>query len=80
MEWDFRLKQKQDTTRYAINKTNRHNSHVARVPASSSVKRAVRYIFGASILPILSQFIIMLKKDRLQRHKHNLLVVTHISS
>jgi len=50
MKWDSRLKQKQDTTRYAINKTNRRNSHVARVPASSSVKRAVRYIFGTSIL------------------------------
>ena len=50
MKWDSRPKQKQDTTRYAINKTNRYNSHVARVPASSSVKGAVRYIFGASIL------------------------------
>ena len=50
MKWDSRLKQKQDTTRYAIDRTNRCNSHVARVPASSSVKRAVRYIFGTSIL------------------------------
>ena len=52
MKWDSRPKQKQDTTRYAIliNKTNRHNSLVARVPASSSVKGGVRYIFGATIL------------------------------
>ena len=50
MKWDSRLKQKQDTTRHTINKTNRHNSHVTRVPASSSVKRAVIYGFGASIL------------------------------
>ena len=54
MKLDSRLKQKQDTTRYTINKTNRRNSHVARVPASSSVKRAVRYIFGA---PVLTNFI-----------------------
>ena len=55
MKWDSRPKQKQDTrhtTRYAIliNKTNRHNSLVARVPASSSVKGGVRYLFGATIL------------------------------
>ena len=50
MKWDSGLKQKQDTTRYAINKTNRRNSHVARVPTSGSVKRALRYIFGTSIL------------------------------
>ena len=53
MKWDSRPKQKQNTTRYAIliNKTNRHNSHVARVLAYSSVKGAVRCIFGTSILP-----------------------------
>ena len=52
MKWDSRPKQKQETTRYAIliNKTNRHNSLVARVPASSSVKGGVGYIFGATIL------------------------------
>ena len=53
MKWESRPKQKQDTTRYAIKK-NKHNSHVARVPASSLVKRAVRYIFGA---PFLTNFI-----------------------
>ena len=55
MKWDSRPKQKQDTrhtTRYAIliNKTNRHNSLVARVSASSSVNGGVRYTFGATIL------------------------------
>ena len=52
MKWDCRPKQKQDTTRYAIliNKTNRHNSLVARVSASSSVNGGVRYTFGATIL------------------------------
>ena len=44
------------------NKTNRHNSHVARVPASSSVKRAVRYIFGASILTNLITVYLYVKK------------------
>ena len=85
MKWDSQPKQKQDmrhTTRYAIliNETNRHNSLVARVPASSSVKGGVRYLFGATILTNLSQSIFMLKKDRLQMRKHNLYVVTHISS
>ena len=53
MKWDSRPKQKQNTTRYAIliNKTNRQNLHVVRVRASSSVKGAVRCIFGASTLP-----------------------------
>ena len=52
MKWDSRPKQKQETTRYAIliNKTNRHNSLIAGVPASRSVKGGVRYIFGATIL------------------------------
>ena len=78
---DTRPKQKQDTTRYAIliNKTNRHNSHVSRVPASSSVKEAVRYIFGASILPNFITVYLYVKKDYLQ-HKHSLHVVAHISS
>ena len=80
MKWDSRLKQKQDTTRYTINKANRNNSHVARVPASSSVKRAVRYIFGAFILTNFITVYLYVKKDRLQRHKHNLHVVTHTSS
>ena len=82
MKQDSRLKQKQDATtrRYAINKTNRRNSHVARVPPSSSVKRAVRYIFGASILTNLITVYLYVKKDRSQRRKHNLHVVTHISS
>ena len=82
MKWDSRPKQKQNTTRYAIliNKTNRHNSHVARVPASSSVKGAVRYIFWACILPNFITVYLYVKKDPLQRHKHNLRVVTHISS
>ena len=64
MKQDSRLKQKQDATtrRYAINKTNRRNSHVARVPASSSVKRAVRYIFGASILTNLITVYLYVKK------------------
>ena len=64
MKWDSRPKQKQNTTRYAIliNKTNRHNSHVARVPASSSVKRTVRYIFGASILINFSTVYLCVKK------------------
>ena len=44
------------------NKTNRHNSHVARVPASSSVKRTVRYIFGASILTNFSTVYLYVKK------------------
>ena len=82
MKGESRPKQKQDTTRYAIliNKTNRHNSHVARVPASSSVKGAVRYIFWACILPNFITVYLYVKKDPLQRHKHNLRVVTHISS
>ena len=81
MKGETRPKQKQDTTRYAIliNKTNRHNSHVSRVPASSSVKEAVRYIFGASILPNFITVYLYVKKDYLQ-HKHNLHVVAHISS
>ena len=71
---DSRPKQKQDTTMYAIliNKTNRHNSHVARVPASSSVKEAVRYNFGASILPNFITVYLYVKKDYLQTHKHML--------
>ena len=85
MKWDSRPKQKQDTrhtTRYAIliNKTNRHNSLVARVPASSSVKGGVRYIFGATILTNFITVYLYAKKDRLQMHKHNLHVVTRISS
>ena len=44
------------------NKTNRHNSHVARVPATSSGKRAVRYIFGASILTNFSTVHLYVKK------------------
>ena len=82
MKGDSRPKQKQDTTRYAIliNKTNRHNSHVAKVPASSSVKGAVRYIFGASLLPNFITVYLYVEKDYLQMHKHNLHVVTHISS
>ena len=46
------------------NKTNRHNSHVARVPATSSVKRAVRYIFGASILTNFSTVHLYVKKKK----------------
>ena len=82
MKWDCRPKQKQDTTRYAIliNKTNRHNSLVARVPASSSVKGGVRNIFGATILTNFITVYLYAKKDRLQMHKHNLHVVTRISS
>ena len=40
MKWHSQPKQKQNTTRYAIliNKTNRHNSHVAKVPAYIPVK------------------------------------------
>ena len=46
------------------NKTNRHNSHVARVRASSStsVKGAVRYIFGASIFTNFSTVYLYVKK------------------
>ena len=85
MKWDSQPKQKQDTrhtTRCAIliNKTNRHNSLVARVPASSSVKGGVRYIFGATILTNVITVYLYAKKDRLQMHKHNLHVVTRISS
>ena len=42
------------------NNTNRHNSHVARVPASSS--GAVRYIFGASILTAFNTVCLYVKK------------------
>ena len=77
MKWDSRLKQKQDTTRYAINKKNRHNSHVARVPASSSVKGAVRYIFGVSILPLLSRSIFMLKKT-VYKGTNTIYMLSHI--
>ena len=44
------------------NKTNRHNSQVARVPASSCVKRTVRYIFGASSLTNFSWVYLYVKK------------------
>ena len=47
MKWDSRPKQKQDTTR---------------VPTSSSVKRTVRYIFGASILTNFSTVYLYVKK------------------
>ena len=79
MKWDSRPKQKQNTTRYAIliNKTNRHNSHVARVPAYSFVKGSVTCIFGASILPNFITVYLYVKKDRLQGHKHNLHVSCH---
>ena len=65
MKWDSRTKQKQDTTRYAIliNKTNRHNSLVARVPATSSVKGSVRYIFGATILTNFITVYLYVKKS-----------------
>ena len=66
MKCDSRPKQKQNTTRYAIliKKTNRRNSHVARVPAYSYVKGAVRYIFGASILPNFLTVYLYVKKKR----------------
>ena len=44
------------------NKTKRHNLRVARVPTSSSVKRTVPYIFGASILTNFSTVYLYVKK------------------
>ena len=78
MKWDSRLKQKQDTTRYAINKTNRHNSHVDRVPASSSVKRTVRYIFGASILTNFSTVYLYVKKNTVYKGTNTIYMLSHI--
>ena len=82
MKWDPRTKQKQDTTRYAIliNKTNRHNSLVARVPVTSSVKGSVRYIFVATILTNFITVYLYVKKRPFTNAQHNLHVVTHISS
>ena len=80
MKQDSRLKQKQDATtrRYAINKTNRRNSHVARVPASSSVKRAVRYIFGASILTNFSTVYLYVKKKTVYKGTNTIYMLSHI--
>ena len=65
LKWDSRPKQEQDTKRYAIliNKTNRHNSLVTRVPASSSVKGAVRFILVEPLFsPILPVYFYVKKR------------------
>ena len=61
------------------NKTNRHNSHVARVPASSSVKRTVRYIiFGASILTNFSTVYLYVKKRPFYKGTNTIYMLSHI--
>ena len=60
------------------NKTNRHNSHVARVPATSSVKRAVRYIFGASILTNFSTVHLYVKKKTVYKGANIIYMLSHI--
>ena len=60
------------------NKTNRYNSHVARVPASSSVKRTVRYIFGASILTNFSTVYLYVKKKTVYKGTNTIYMLSHI--
>ena len=61
------------------NNTNRHNSHVARVPASSS--GAVRYIFGASILTAFNTVCLYVKKRPFTKAQTQFTCChTHISS
>ena len=71
---------KANSTRYAIliNKTNRRNSHVARVPAYSSVKGAVRYIFGASILPNFLTIYLYVKKKTVYKGTNTIYMLSHI--
>ena len=80
MKWDPRPKQKQNTTRYAIliNKRDRHNSHVSRVPAYSSVKGAVRCIFGASILPNFFTVYLYVKKKIVYKGTNTIYILSHI--
>ena len=61
------------------NKTNRRNSHVARVPATSSVKRAVRYIFGTSILTNFSTVHLYVKKKKtVYKGTNTIYMLSHI--
>ena len=59
------------------NKTKRHNSHVARVPASSSVKRTVRYIFEASILTNFSTVYLYVIKKTVYKGTNTIYMLSH---